>query len=118
LQLTVIFYALILGIWISFANVCLQLALVKWGIVNNRLLFTTIVPLIIVVILGAILIFGLFLTNRIAGPMYRLKVRMEELADGKSFEELEIRKNDYFSELVIPYNKLVTILKEKGSNRK
>lgn len=54
----------------------------------------------------AVICYGLYLTNRIAGPLYRLKVHMENLVAGKDVGELEFRKNDYFKELADLFNQI------------
>jgi len=56
--------------------------------------------------------FGFVLTNRIAGPIYRLKQHLEDVAAGKTYEDIGFRKMDYFSELIEPYNKILAELRE------
>jgi len=48
--------------------------------------------------------YGFWLTNCIAGPLFRLKRHMDEVADGKSDVEIHFRKNDYGSELAESFN--------------
>jgi nitrogen fixation/metabolism regulation signal transduction histidine kinase len=52
-------------------------------------------------------VYGLWLTNRIAGPLVRLKTHMDKVAEGKVDTELHFRKNDYSSELTESFNDLV-----------
>ncbi len=53
----------------------------------------SVVAMLIVVILG------LSLSHKIAGPIQRLKVHMKALTRGEDLPELKFRKNDYFQEV-------------------
>jgi nitrogen fixation/metabolism regulation signal transduction histidine kinase len=53
------------------------------------------------------IVFGMILTNRIAGPIYRLRRHMSEVADGQHTLPINFRKNDYFSEIIPEYNKII-----------
>lgn len=69
-------------------------------------------PRIIVWLLILIGYVGIFLTailfsNRLAGPIYRLKRHMNELTEGKKVQPLRFRRNDYFVEVSETYNKLI-----------
>ncbi len=51
---------------------------------------------------------GLFVTNRVAGPLLRMKEHMEALSRGESPEPLTPRKDDYVNkDLIDAYNRLV-----------
>ena len=114
LQYSIILYSLVLAICVSFTNFGLQ------SLVIYRLKMISEIKLMLVSGLGTIIIFGLAIffglvfTNRIAGPIFRLRQHMEDVSDGKNFESLEFRDSDYFSELVAPYNRIVVSLKEKA----
>ena len=49
----------------------------------------------ILVIVG----YGLLLSNRVAGPLHRLKTYLSEYKNQKEFQELKFREDDYFSDL-------------------
>lgn len=68
---------------------------------------------LIFVFFTAIIFYGLYLTNRIAGPIYKLKIHMEKLAEGQEVEDIAFRKNDYFKELAELFNKLNKVNKTK-----
>jgi signal transduction histidine kinase len=53
------------------------------------------------------ILYGLWLTNRIAGPLVHLKAHMDAMAEGKTDSELHFRKNDYNLELAESFNGLV-----------
>ena len=71
-----------------------------------------IVYLAISVLFLIILFYGFNLTNRIVGPIYRLKEHMEKLNNGEEAKPFSVRKNDYFREIVEPYNELVKKIKK------
>jgi len=52
----------------------------------------------------AFIIYGFWLSNRIAGPLFRLKRHLDEVAEGKTDPEIQFRKNDYCSELAESFN--------------
>ncbi len=49
-----------------------------------------------------------FLSNRIAGPLYRLRNEMKRVAEGGQPKALVFRKSDLFKSLADEYNILVT----------
>ena len=58
-------------------------------------------------------IVGLYLTNKIAGPIYRLQMHMKEICDGKNPEPLQTRDTDYVNkELINQYNQMIEQLKK------
>jgi nitrogen fixation/metabolism regulation signal transduction histidine kinase len=57
---------------------------------------------------------ALYLSNRIAGPIYNIVRVLDRHLDGEKNLEIKIRDNDYFAELVERLNK---VLKEKDSKR-
>jgi nitrogen fixation/metabolism regulation signal transduction histidine kinase len=46
------------------------------------------------------------LTNRFAGPVYRLRQAMSELREGKFRGNLKFRDNDYWQEMASEFNEL------------
>ena len=54
-----------------------------------------------------LLFWGMYLSHRVAGPIYRLTRYVEDIADGKIKGELSFRKKDYFPELADAINRFV-----------
>ena len=52
-------------------------------------------------------VMGLILSNKVAGPIHRLKVHLEQVSHGNGGAELSFRKGDYFSELPAVVNDFV-----------
>ncbi len=55
---------------------------------------------------------SLFISHRIAGPLYKLQKHFSELGKGNFDQELHFRKKDYFTELANDYNDMVFSLKK------
>jgi signal transduction histidine kinase len=64
-----------------------------------------------IVIFGLTGLFGLFLTNRVAGPMMRLQNDLRRLVNGEEVKPINLRKNDYFQQFADDLNKLSDKLK-------
>jgi methyl-accepting chemotaxis protein len=69
--------------------------------------------LTIVVILAGLI--SLVLSHRIAGPIFRLKLLVDALAEGKDVPPIKFRNSDEFKELAESCEKLRNILKSKGA---
>jgi len=53
---------------------------------------------------GALSLSGLFLSHRVAGPLYRLNKHMKDVAAGRTLRDVKFRKKDFFPELADSYN--------------
>lgn len=51
-----------------------------------------------------IIVSGMYLSHRVAGPIHHLQEHMEKIAKGESAGEVQFRKQDYFPELADAYN--------------
>ena len=49
-------------------------------------------------------IWGLLLSHRVAGPLYRLRKHLHSVAQGETFSDVRFRKGDYFVEVADAYN--------------
>ncbi len=68
---------------------------------NEMMYFSLITSvLIFCVSIGA----GLFLSNKIAGPLHRLSMHLKKSQDTKKFSKIYFRENDYFKEVADQYN--------------
>ncbi len=57
-------------------------------------------------------LFGFYFTNRIAGPIFRIQRHMEKFVETGEIAPFSVRKDDYFQELMIDYNKFLEKLKQ------
>lgn len=53
------------------------------------------------------LVFGLYYTNRVFGPLYRLQMDIRGILAGTARAPVRLRKGDYFGELVNDFNALM-----------
>ena len=87
-----------------------QLLVMSHNLVEDNLINRAYAPYLILLIqitYFGFIAYGFLLTNRIAGPLFRLKTHMDEMAEGKTDSEIHFRKNDYGSELAESFNALV-----------
>lgn len=59
------------------------------------------------VILVVMVVGGLVLSNRIVGPVYRLRKHLLDIAGGKDIKDLRFRKKDYFPEVADACNQAI-----------
>lgn len=57
--------------------------------------------------LGVTFLISVFMSHRIAGPLYKLRKFFEEARNGNFRQQLFFRKNDHFHELADDYNDMV-----------
>ncbi len=69
----------------------------------------TVVPAIVVLVLGATL-FSVYLTKRLAGPLYRLEQIAKELRQGNLALRVKFREGDQLDELAASLNEALTNL--------
>lgn len=62
----------------------------------------TVLSFVAVVVVVSVV--GLVLSHKIAGPMYRLRVHLEEFASTRTPRPLNFREGDFFSEIPDAYN--------------
>ncbi len=62
------------------------------------------------------LLSGLILTNRIFGPLFRLREHMNKVANGGSPDPIQFRANDWLPDIEEKYNKILERLKNKDSS--
>ena len=90
------------------------------GPTGMELFVASLRPLVIIlpvvfVFLGIIVI---FISHRIAGPLYRLKMFMEKVENGDYSVQLKFRKNDAIHDIADSFNRMVEGIKEKFSKEK
>lgn len=61
---------------------------------------------------------GFLLTNRVAGPIFRLSREMMRASRGEELRPIHFRKDDYFLELAEAYNKLILRIAQAENKKK
>lgn len=66
----------------------------------------------VIVLFQSILVFvgGLWFTNKIVGPIYRLQSHMEKITRGETRSSIQFRDGDFFCDLAETYTKLLDFL--------
>lgn len=49
----------------------------------------------------------MYLSNRIAGPIYQLKKHLNEYQNGKEYSDIQFREKDFFQELAQSVNQSI-----------
>jgi HAMP domain-containing protein len=77
-------------------------------------------PLIIIlpVVFVILAVIVIFISHRIAGPLYRLKMYMEKVENGDYSVKLNFRKNDAIHDVAESFNRMVNGIKEKFNKHK
>lgn len=65
------------------------------------------------VILGFLFIFSIFVSHKIAGPMYKLKNHLRALREGAELKPLFFRNGDYFKDVAEEVNLTLEYFKEQ-----
>lgn len=60
-----------------------------------------------------ILIIGWVVSHRVAGPLHRLMKHFQDVADGKTINDVTFRTNDYFSEVAESYNRQLSYFRNR-----
>lgn len=58
------------------------------------------------------LVVGLYLSNRVVGPIFRLRAHLIRVHRGETLEPLEFRRTDYFSDLADIYNAHLAVYRQ------
>ena len=63
-------------------------------------------------LLPAVIVDLLRLSNRFVGPVYRLRNRMRDLADGKAVDPVILRKDDFWHDFAVEFNRVAARFRE------
>lgn len=85
------------------AHAALSVEKIK-AVENQVLLLLGILQLLF---LGITFMLSIFLSHRIAGPLYKLKKSMEEVARGNLDLRITFRKNDHFMDMQDTFNDMI-----------
>ncbi len=67
-------------------------------------------------LLAALFIYDAILfAHRIVGPLYRLRVTMRAITEGKELGLMQLRKDDFLQELKDEFNEMLRALEQRGA---
>jgi methyl-accepting chemotaxis protein len=82
---------------------------------RNSLLFT--LGFIEFSVIGIVFVIAIFISHKMAGPMFKLKNYLRNISDGNPASELYFRKGDYFTDVADDINVFVnSILTQRGED--
>ncbi len=67
-------------------------------------------------ILSLFVCFSVFVSHKIAGPIYKIRKHLKDIKDKRVFKELNLRRGDYFQDLAEQCNKTFKSLEENYQN--
>lgn len=73
--------------------------------IENQVLF--LLGILQLLFLAITFLLSIFLSHRIAGPLYKLRESMQEVARGNFDLRISFRKNDHFNELQDTFNEMI-----------
>jgi methyl-accepting chemotaxis protein len=85
-------------------------------LMSAPVLFTTAIGFILVFGLVMIGIIGMYLSNQIAGPLYRVKLSLNRISEGDLNFEIHFRDRDFLRDFPGYFNNMLRGLKEQGVN--
>ncbi len=108
IQLPLVMYSLmIMSVGLMLSSM-LAVAIPMLGLAGNSTLLSLFLLFGGAFILSVTAFLGFYLTNKVAGPIHRMKNHMTEIVEGKNPSPLVPRTGDYVNEeLISVYNKLV-----------
>lgn len=65
------------------------------------------IALALVCVVSAIIVLGLYFTNRVFGPIFRLHSEIKSFRAGRPCRTIKLRDGDHFNELIDDWNKLI-----------
>jgi methyl-accepting chemotaxis protein len=80
------------------------------------ILFSTAIGFILVFGLVMVGIIGMYLSNQIAGPIYRVKLSLNRISEGDLNFEIRFRDRDFLRDFPGYFNNMLRGLKEQGTN--
>jgi signal transduction histidine kinase len=107
LQFTILLHSILMATTISLVTLFFENAALQNWLYAGRLNQVILISSGIFVLFTVTIINSFVLTNKVAGPIYRLKKHMEDVVSGKPVHDLKFRKSDYFREILVPYNTIL-----------
>jgi methyl-accepting chemotaxis protein len=107
-----IFYSCFYAFYSKFYNKGLSLGLPKNHaffvfLSDQKYIFDSIFVVASAISILALIIFGILLSHKIAGPMYRMRMHLKSCGEEKTFKQVKFRKGDYFTDVQDSFNEMV-----------
>lgn len=84
-------------------------------LISSPVLFTIAIGFIVVFGMVMVGILGLYLSNQIAGPLYRVKLSLNRVSEGDVNFEIRFRDRDFLEDFPGYFNNMLRALKERSA---
>jgi methyl-accepting chemotaxis protein len=85
----------------------------KLGAESSRSMMLWMLIILEILFIAVVFLISLFVSHRIAGPLYKLSLFFDKARAGDFVSKLIFRKKDHFQELAQDYNDLIASFKER-----
>ena len=107
--LTIIFIVLIEGIFISWGISRLSAILSDWKQSNMVMDFFKTLILILLLLIGGNFLLGIYLSHKVAGPLFRVRKAFQEIRKG-NFCNIQLRRGSMLKDFVKEFNETILVL--------
>jgi len=107
--LIIIFIVLIEGIFISWGISRLSTIVSDWKQSNMVMDFFKTLILILLLFIGGNFLLGIYLSHKVAGPLFRVRKALEEIRKG-NFCNIQLRRGSMLKDFVKEFNETILVL--------
>lgn len=107
--LVIIFIVLIEGIFISWGISRLSTIVSDWKQSNMVMDFFKTLILILLLLIGGNFILGIYLSHKVAGPLFRVRKAFQEIRKG-NFSNIQLRRGSMLKDFVKEFNETILVL--------
>jgi len=107
--LIIIFIVLIEGIFISWGISRLSAILSDWKQSNMVMDFFKTLILILLLLIGGNFLLGIYLSHKVAGPLFRVRKAFQEIRKG-NFCNIQLRRGSMLKDFVKEFNETILVL--------
>ncbi|NIO18680.1 hypothetical protein GTN42_04460 [bacterium] len=107
--LIIIFIVLIEGIFISWGISRLSTIVSDWKQSNMVMDFFKTLILILLVLIGGNFLLGIYLSHKVAGPLFRVRKGLQEIRRG-NFRNIQLRRGSMLKDFVKEFNETMLVL--------
>jgi len=107
--LMIIFIVLIEGIFISWGISRLSTIVSDWKQGNMVMDFFKTLILILLLLIGGNFLLGIYLSHKVAGPLFRVRKAFREIREG-NFSNIQLRRGSMLKDFVNEFNETILVL--------
>ncbi len=107
--LIIIFVVLIEGIFVSWGISRFSTILSDWKEGNMVMDFFKTLILILLLLIGGNFLLGIYLSHKVAGPIFRLRKALQEIRKGH-FSNIQLRRGSMLKDFVKEFNETILVL--------